>query len=95
LPPMSEVPSTSPPATLLVRLASPFAPRVFSDTAPLSTLALLSVILAFTAEVVNDEVPPTVSAPLCVRLPTRSMTARLPPTLDAPSTVALSLVRSA
>ena len=83
-------------ARLLVRLALPAAPLVLSDTAPVSRLpALVSVMVALDAEVVNDEVPPTVSAPVCVRLPTTSVTVRLPPTLEAPSTVARLLVRLA
>src|SRR5262245_1681740 len=49
-------------------------------------------MVAFEAEVVNEEVPPTVSTPFCVRLPTRSVTTKLPPTFEAPSTVALLLV---
>ena len=95
LPRTLEVPSTSPPARSLVRLALPLAPLVVSDTAPVSRLASVSVMVAFAVEVVNEDVPPTVSAPLCVRLPTRSVTVRLPPTFDAPSTVARLLVRLA
>jgi hypothetical protein len=65
VPPMVEVPSTSPVATLLVRLALPLPPVVLSATAPLSWLpALVSVISAFVVEVVNDDVPPTVNAPV-------------------------------
>src|SRR5215510_13320497 len=84
-------------ATLFVRLASPLVPPVvLSAIAPFSVLpVLVSVIVAFVAEVVNDEVPPTVSTPFCVRLPTVSVTVRLPPTFEAPSTVALALVRLA
>ena len=95
LPPTFEAPSTRPPATLLVRAALPVAPVVFSVTTPFSWLpAFVRVMVAFAAEVVNDEVPVTVSAPVCVRLvPAEAVTARLPPTLDAPSTVALALVR--
>src|SRR5215510_12919293 len=95
LPPTLDVPRTRPPARSLVRLALPLAPLVVSDTAPVSRLALVSVIVAFEAEVVNADVPPTVSTPLCVRLPTESVTVRLPPTFDAPSIVALALVRLA
>src|SRR5262249_35580663 len=95
LPPTLDVPRTKPPAKALVRLALPLAPLVVSDTAPVSRLALLSVMVAFVPEVVNDEVPPTVSTPFCVRLPTRSVTTKLPPTFEAPSTVALLLVRLA
>src|SRR3954469_7393516 len=91
---MLEVPSSRPPARLLVRLALP-VPAVFSDTAPVSRLALVSVMVALAAEVVNDDVPATVSTPDCVRLPTLSVTVRLPPTFEAPSTVALALVRLA
>src|SRR5262249_55236590 len=94
-PPTLAVPSTRPPAKALVSCALPLAPLVVSDTAPLSRLALLSVIVALLAEVVNEEVPATVSTPLCVRLPTRSVTTRLPPTFESPSAVALLLVRLA
>src|SRR6516165_4355761 len=93
LPPRVEAPSTV--AEALVSCALPLVPLVLSDTAPVSRLALLSVMVAFEAEVVNDEVPPTVSTPVCVRLPTESVTVRLPPTLTSPSTVALALVRLA
>src|SRR5215510_7056850 len=86
LPPTLDVPRTRPPARSLVRLALPLAPLVVSDTAPVSRLALVSVIVAFEAEVVNDEVPPTVSTPFCVRLPSVLTTVRLPPTLDVPRT---------
>src|SRR6516225_8127466 len=95
LPPTLDVPKTTPLARSLVRLALPLAPLVVSDAAPVSRLALVNVMVALFAEVVNDEVPPTVSTPLCVRLPTRSVTTRLPPTFEAPSTVALLLVRLA
>src|SRR5262249_60351235 len=70
-------------------------PLVVSDHAPVRRLALLSVMVAFVPEVVNDDVPPTVSTPLCVRLPTESVTVLLPPPPEAPSTVALLLVRLA
>src|SRR5262245_56355825 len=96
LPPTLDVSRTRPLARLLVRLALPVAPVVLSDAAPLSALpALVSVMSAFEAEVVNEDVPPTVRAPVCVRLPTVSVIVRLPPTFDAPSTVALALVRLA
>src|SRR6516225_4317840 len=95
LPPTLDVPKTTPLARSLVRLALPLAPLVVSDAAPVSRLALLSVMVALAVDVVNDDVPPTVSTPLCVRLPTRSVTTRLPPTFEAPSTVALLLVRLA
>src|SRR5262245_16395880 len=95
LPPTLDVPRTRPPARSLVRLALPLAPLVVSDTAPVSRLALVSVIVAFEAEVVNADVPPTVSTPLCVRLPAASVTVRLPPTFTSPSIVALALVRLA
>ena len=62
LPPTSEAPSTV--ALALVRPTLPFAPLVFSDAAPVSTLALLSVIVALFAEVVNDDAPVTVSTPV-------------------------------
>src|SRR6516162_975415 len=93
LPPTFEAPNTV--ALALVRLALPFAPLVLSDAAPVSRLALVSVIVASVAAVVNEEVPVTVSAPLWVRLPSVLTTVRLPPTLDAPSTIALLLVRLA
>jgi hypothetical protein len=86
LPPTLEAPSTRPPARLLVRLALPPPPLVVSDTAPVNRLALLSAIVAFEAEVVNDDVPPTVSTPACVRLPSVAVTVRLPPTLDVSRT---------
>src|SRR5262249_58594301 len=54
---------------------------------------LVSVLVAFDADVVNDDVPPTVTPPLCVRLPSRFVTTKLPPTFQSPSTVALLLVR--
>src|SRR5262249_28003092 len=94
LPPTFEAPSTV--ALLLVRLALPFAPLVLSEAAPVSKLPVfVSVMVALFAEVVNDDVPATVKAPLCVRLPTVSVTVRLPPTFEAPSTVALALLRLA
>src|SRR6516164_7567250 len=93
LPPTFEAPSTV--ALALVRLALPFTPLVLSDAAPVSRLALVSVMVASVAEVVNDEVPATVKAAFCVRLPTVSVTVRLPPTFEAPSTVALALVNCA
>src|SRR5262245_1889459 len=96
LPPTLDVSRTRPLARLLVRLALPVAPVVLSDAAPLSALpALVSVMSAFEAEVVNEDVPPTVRAPVCVRLPTVSIIVRLPPTFDAPNTVALALVSCA
>ena len=94
-PPTLDVPRTKPPARLLVRLALPLAPLAVSDTAPVSRLASFSVIVAFAAEVVNDDVPPTVNTPVCVRFPIRSVTTRLPPMLEAASTVARLLVRLA
>ena len=98
LPPTFDAPKTRPPARSLVKLASLPVPLVVSDTAPLSRLALLSVIVAPLAEVVNDEVPPTVRAvaPDCVKLPS-VLTVRLPPTFDAPKTrpPARSLVKLA
>src|SRR5262249_11811108 len=84
LTPTFEAPSTV--ALALVRLALPFAPLVLSDAAPVSRLALVSVMVASVAEVVNDEVPPTVSTPVCVRLPSLFTTVRLPVTLDVPRT---------
>ncbi len=82
-------------ARSLVRLALPLAPVVASDTAPVSRLAEPSVMVAFEAEVVKLDVPPTVRTPLCVRLPVSSVTVRLPPTFDAARVVALLLVRLA
>src|SRR5580658_6928297 len=79
LPPTFDAPNAV--AWPLVRLALPLAPLVFSDTAPVSRLVEPSVIVAFEAEVVNDEVPPTVTAKSCVRLPALSVTVRLPPTV--------------
>src|SRR6516165_5167225 len=93
LPPTVEAPSTV--VLALVNCALPFAPLVLSDAAPVSRLALVSVIVASVAEVVNDDVPATVRTPVCVKLPTESVTVRLPPTFEAPSTVALALVRLA
>src|SRR5260370_42435650 len=95
LPPTFEAPSTV--ALALVRLALPFAPLVVSDAAPLSRLALVSVMVASVAEVVNDDVPPTVSTPLWVRLPGELATGRMPPTIDAPSpgAPALAMLASA
>src|SRR5262249_36923958 len=84
LPPTSEAPSTV--ALALVRLASPLAPLVLSDAAPVSSLALLSVMVAFEAEVVNEDVPVTVKAPACVRLPRVPASVRLPSTPAAPRT---------
>src|SRR5262249_56929884 len=87
LPPTLDVSRTRPLARLLVKLALPVAPVVLSDAAPLSALpALVSVMSAFEAEVVNDDVPPTVRAPVCVRLPTVSVTVRLPPPPGGPRT---------
>src|ERR1700679_3445959 len=91
--PTFEVPNTV--ALPLVRLALPLAPVVLSDTAPVSRLVEPSVIVAFDAEVVNEDVPPTVSTPVCVRLPTPSTIVRLPPTLDTAREVAWPLVRLA
>ena len=67
-------------------------PLVLSETAPLSRLALVSVIVALLPEVVNDEVPLTINAPVCV-IPnvSRPVTLRLPPTVDAASTVPVPL----
>src|SRR5262249_20533448 len=93
LPPTFEAPSTV--ALALVKLALPFAPLVVSDAAPVSRLALLSVMVAFEADVVNEDVPPTVSTPLCVRLPTESVTVRFRPMLEAASVVATLFVRLA
>src|SRR5262249_16445432 len=93
LPPTVEAPSTV--ALALVRLALPPVPLVLSDAAPVSRLALVSVMVASAAEVVDDEVPVTVSTPVCVRLPTRSMTTRFLPMLDAASVVATLFVRLA
>src|SRR5215469_18911569 len=84
LPPTFEAPSTV--VLALVNCALPFAPLVLSDAAPVSRLALVSVMVASVAEVVNDDVPPTVNTPLCVRLPSLFTTVRLPPTLDVPRT---------
>src|SRR5262249_22747195 len=93
LPPTLEAPSTV--ALALVRLALPLVPLVLSDAAPVNRLALVSAIVASVADVVNDDVPPTVSTPLCVKLPTASVTVRLRPTLDAASVVATLFVRLA
>ena len=64
---MFEAPSVV--ASLLVRLALPPEPLVVNDTAPASRLAEPSVIVAFAAEVVTLDVPPTVNAVLSLRLP--------------------------
>src|SRR5262249_38299649 len=83
-------------ATLFVSLASAVPPVVLSAIAPFSALpVLVSVMVAFEAEVVNEDVPATVKAPVCVRLPTVSVTVRLPPTFEDPNTVALALVNCA
>src|SRR5262245_18366047 len=95
LPPTRDVPRTRPPARSLVSCALPLAPLVVSDTAPVSRLASVRVIVACDAEVVNADVPPAVSTPFCVRLPTESVTVRLPPTFTSPSIVALALLRLA
>src|SRR5262249_56367178 len=72
------------------------APLVLSTVVQVSRLpALVSVMVAFDAEVVKEDVPATVNAAVWVRLPTVSVTVRLPPTLEAPSTVALALIRLA
>src|SRR5215813_11591103 len=93
---LSRIIGASTVALLLVRLALPLAPLVFSDAAPVSKLPVfVSVMVASVAEVVNDDVPATVRAPVCVRLPTVPVTARLPPTFEAPNTVALALVNCA
>ncbi len=76
LPPTLDVPNTSAPAR--VRLALPEAPVVLSVTAPVSALAEFSVIVAFEADVVKDDVPVTVSRPVWVRLPVLSTIVRLP-----------------
>src|SRR5262249_57540923 len=76
LPPTFEAPNTR--ALALVRLALPFAPLVLSDAAPVNRLALVSVMVASVAEVVNDDVPVTVSTPLCVRLPSEPTTVKMP-----------------
>jgi len=73
-------------ATLFVRLALPLAPVVESVTAPVRAFAEVSVIVAFDADVVNDDVPVTVRAPLWVRFPVLSTTVKVPPTVEAPST---------
>src|SRR5262249_54501196 len=93
LPPTFDAPNTV--ALALVSCALPFAPLVLSGAAPVSRLALVSGMVASVAEVVNDDVPPTVSTPLCVRLPTRSVTVRFRPMLEAASVVATLFVRLA
>src|SRR5262249_54442438 len=82
-----DVSRPSPLARLLVRLALPVAPVVLSDAAPLSALpALVSVMSAFEAEVVNEDVPPAVSAPVCVTLPAVSGIISVPPPPGGPRT---------
>src|SRR5262249_49924495 len=93
---LSRIIGASTVALLLVRLALPLVPRVLSDAAPVSKLPVfVSVMVASVAEVVNDDVPATVRAPVCVRLPTVPVTVRSPPTFEVPNTVALALVRLA
>ena len=49
----------------LIRLALPPVPLVLSDAAPVNRLpVLVSVMVASVAEVVNDDVPPTVNTPV-------------------------------
>ena len=95
LPPTSEVPSTV--ARLLVRLASPLAPLVLSDNAPGQLVAYQCDGRVHQAEVIEQDAPVTVNtvAPDCVRLPTVSVTVRVPPTVRGPSTVAMPLVSCA
>src|SRR5262249_45072952 len=95
LPPTFEAPSTV--ALALAWLALPLAPPPLSGSAPVRRLALVSVMVASVAEVVNEDVPVTVSTPLWVRLPSVLTTVRLPPTLDVPRTrpPAKALVRLA
>src|SRR5439155_18224296 len=83
-PPSAEAPSCV--AALFVRLALPLAALLFNDTAAFGTFVYPSVIVPFAAEVVNDDVPPTVSAPVCDRLPVESTTTRLPPIPEVAST---------
>src|ERR1035438_5786749 len=91
LPPTFDVPSNSAPAR--VRLALPLAPLVFSDAAPVRTLAEVSVIVAFDAEVLKEEVPVIVNTPVWVKLPVLSTTVSVPPTVDAAKAVARLFVR--
>src|SRR5579883_2763469 len=76
-------------------VALPPAPVVFNDTAPLKRLDAPRVIVPLGAVSVKLDAPPTVSAPVCVRLPTESMTVSPPPRLDVTSVVACALVRLA
>ena len=76
LPPMLDAASDSAPA--FVRLALPLAPLVESVTAPVSTFAEVSVIVAFAADVVNDDVPVIVATLDCVRFPLAVVSVRFP-----------------
>ena len=78
----------------LLTTAALFAPLLLSETAPVKSLAWVSVI-AF-APAVNDAAPAAaacVSTPVCVIAPLE-LTVRVPvPTLDVPRTVAVPFVR--
>ena len=81
-------------APAFVRLALPLAPVVESVTAPVRAFAEVSVIVALHADVVNDDVPVTVRAPLWVRFPVLSTTVSVSTNRRSPRTVAI-IVRQA
>jgi hypothetical protein len=89
------VPPVRTVAMLFARLAELLAPLVTSVTAPVNAFAEVSVIVALLVDVVNDDVPVTVRAPVWVRFPVLSTTVSVPPIVPVPSTVAMLLVRLA
>ena len=88
-PPMVEAPNTVPP--LFNRLTSPPAPVVLNDTAPPKALVEVLRVIAL-APAVKLEVPVTVKAPVSLITPLL-VTPKVPPMVDAPSTVAWLFVR--
>src|SRR5262249_34841946 len=85
LPLTLDAPNTVPSAWFICTL--PVAALALSGATWVPGLAgVVSVMVASVAEVVNDDVPPTVNTPLCVRLPSLFTTVRLPLTLDVPRT---------
>ena len=87
-------------ATLLVKAALPLAPVVFNATVPDKLLAEFKVMVALEAVVWKLELPATVNAAACERLPVESVIVNVPPTLVAmvfavPNEVATLFVKAA
>ena len=79
--PTPEAPSTSALASVIATL---FAPEFESDTAPVKSLPALVSVIAFAPEV-NELVPETVAAPVCVSAPVVCVNAKLPPLWVTPA----------